>query len=106
MSEEWRPVDGSPGYEVSASGIVRSIPRLDSIGRRRNGIVLSQYDGPGGYRYVSLSVNGKRSLRSVAKIVADAFIPNPLKAKAVRHVNGCKQDNRASNLKWNEGGRK
>ncbi len=36
MSEQWKPVPGYQGiYEVSDRGVVRSIDRVDSLGRQK-----------------------------------------------------------------------
>jgi len=51
----------------------------------------------GGYLGVSLS-NRKR--RSVARLVAKAFIPNPENKLQINHINGIKTDNRVDNLEW------
>ena len=36
----------------------------------------------------------------VHELVANAFLPNPLNFKKIRHKNGNIYDNRASNLEW------
>lgn len=102
MNETWKAIPGIEEYEASFSGLIRSVPRLDTIGRKRKGVIISQFKGPFGYLYVTLYIKGRRINRSVAKLVADAFLDNPNSAKAVRHIDGDILNNRADNLRWNE----
>lgn len=80
---EWQPIDDL--YEVSCDGQVR-----------RCGVNIRQSVTDKGYKRVT--VNG-RSM-SVHRLVATAFIPNPLLKKEVNHKNGVKGDNRSDNLEW------
>lgn len=105
MHEQWKPVDGFDGYEVSDQGRVRSVDRVDALGRRRPGKVLSQIK-IGDYLSVVLYRGGDRRMMSVANMVADAFVPGRDGARMVRHVNGEKHDNRACNLVWRKRGMK
>lgn len=54
-----------------------------------------------GYHFVPLRRDGDiKSQQSIHRLVAKAFIPNPLKRRYVNHKNGIKNDNRVSNLEW------
>src|SRR5690349_18700009 len=91
-SQEWRPVDGYPGYYVHLSGRVffcGGVRRI-KVGFRNN-IQLS-------HGYVVVSIRNKR--RTLHRVVAEAFIPNPLKKKTVNHKDGNKANNHVDNLEW------
>jgi len=44
--------------------------------------------------------DGRRGRRSVHRIMAEAFIPNPLGLPDINHCNRNRQDNRVLNLEW------
>lgn len=91
-SEEWRPVAGAEGrYEVSSLGHVRSLLR----GAPR---MLKPSVSTHGYLSLYIYTEGKRRLRSVHQLVAEAFIGPRPKGVDVRHLNGEKADCRAVNL--------
>lgn len=108
-AEEWRGIDGWPGYEVSSMGQVRSITRVvtRSDGKRRTylGRVLKSALGKrAGYRYVALSdiTHGKEQRAiPVHRLVALAFLgPQPSGKHEVAHNDGVAANNRADNLRW------
>lgn len=45
--------------------------------------------------------DSKKSLKTVHRLVAAAFVPNPDGLPQVEHINGDLFDNRAKNLRWN-----
>jgi hypothetical protein len=47
-----------------------------------------------------VSEDGKSKDVSVARMVAEAFVPNPNNLPHINHINGNKLDNRAVNLEW------
>ena len=103
--EEWRDVVGwENSYEVSNFGRVRTKERL--VKRKGNSVsVLTRklkqcYIDEDGYARVSLYEDGRTQLLGLHRVVAAAFVPNPNNFEQVNHINGIKEDNRASNLEW------
>lgn len=55
---------------------------------------------PRGYHYVSLYKDGRQKSSTVHRLVAKAFVPNPMDLPMVNHKNEDKTDNRADNLEF------
>lgn len=107
--EEWRPVDGFEGiYEVSSTGKVMSLARTivkhskngGCYTQTREGKQLKAHDDGRGYMHIRLYKNNRTYNTKVHRLVADAFIPNPMSLLEVNHRNGNKHDNRVENLEW------
>lgn len=104
MLEEWKDIHNFEGlYLISNLGNVKSIERYK---RNNNGIqlvrerLLALNPDKDGYLRVCLSKNGIHYAKSVHRLVAESFIPNPNNLPVVNHKNENKQDNRAENLEW------
>lgn len=91
VNEIFQRVDGWPRYEVSALGNVRRVPGLAF---NRRGYPVCIRPNHKGYLRAHLS---KKAV-FVHKLVALAFVPNPLNLPQINHVDCNKLNNRADNL--------
>ncbi|WP_054908742.1 NUMOD4 domain-containing protein [Pseudomonas sp. NBRC 111135] len=105
MQEIWKPIAGFEGlYEISNLGRVKSLGRF----RRAKGDAKTWMDerikAPcaqrEGYLSAHLYCEGRMTKRYVHRLVADAFLPNPLDLPEVNHLDGDKQNNSLANLAW------
>lgn len=97
----WKSVVGYEGsYEVSDRGDVRSLTRIDSIGRKVKGRTLKTSIDRCGYKKVVLYKGGERKNHSLHRIIAKSFISNLENKSEVNHINGDKLDNTLKNLEW------
>ena len=109
MTEEWKDIEGFGGlYQVSNLGRVKSVCRIVFRKTKRGSFVkqvveeriLNPIKSSNGYLKVGLYRYSRCYQRSVHRLVAEAFIDNPLHLKAIDHIDTDKTNNAASNLKW------
>lgn len=91
--EEWKPVVGLENlFAVSNKGRVASIYKKG----RETFSILSQHVLKGKYNTINFWINSKRTMFYVHRLVAEAFIPNPLNLPEVNH----KDENGLNNFVW------
>ena len=97
--ERWRQIHGYENvYEVSDRWRVRRIARGHGA---RPGRILKPWMRKDGYLVVSLHLRGKQTQFYVARLVANAFLPEKGPTDTVvRHLNDDPSDNRPCNLAW------
>lgn len=95
MEIEWRDCSEFPGYQVSNTGLVKSLKR-GHVGRIR----YQATDYHGYKRIVMAGIDIKRKNVSVHRLVAREFVDNPHNNQVVNHIDGNKSNNLYSNLEW------
>lgn len=63
--------------------------------------LLTMTPGVNGYYFICWTYeDGRRGRRSVHRIMAEAFISNPLDLPCVNHIDGNRNNNSITNLEW------
>ena len=90
MFEEWKEITDYPNYEISNTGQVRNKKFGRTLVPRRCN----------GYHVVHLCKNGTKTNAKIARLVAQAFIPNPENLPCVNHRDEIRNNDHVSNLEW------
>lgn len=99
--EIWKDVIGFEGYyQVSDSGKIRGLDRIDTLGRKVKGKILSVRTDKDGYLLVTLVKNNNAKTKKVHRVVAESFLQNPNNLPEVNHIDGDKRNNSVKNLEW------
>ena len=88
--EEWRTIEEFPVYSVSNMGRVKN----------RKGEIMQGGLDKNGYRQVTLSDGHNQYNRRFCRLVAIAFLENPLNLPMVNHKDEIKTNDCAENLEW------
>lgn len=104
MKEQWKPIHGAEGYEVSDHGRVRNLGgQVVACGKPGGSRVIAPRVlrpfrvNSTGYMQVQLS---GRQRHFVHRLVAIAFCEGRREGLVVDHINCVRSDNRAANLRW------
>lgn len=77
-------------WSIDEEGRVRN----DDTGKFLKGTILHTY------RYINFRWNGKQKNKSIHRLVAETFLPNPDNLPYVYHIDGNRLNNKLENLKW------
>ena len=103
MTEQWKEIDRFPDYMVSDKGRIwtktRIIKRPSGNYLRKGSFMKGRDDTHG---YLTVNIRNEKQIKNlkIHRIVAKAFLDNPLDKKEVNHINGVKTDNQSFNLEW------
>jgi len=91
MEEFWKDISGYEKiYQISNLGNVRNSKQK----------LLKVWSAPNKYNRITLEVKGLKKSFTIHRLVAIAFIDNPLQKKTVNHIDGNKNNPCVSNLEW------
>lgn len=88
----WVKISRNNNYSINENGEVRN----DNTGK----IKKPTLNKANGYFYVDLYENNKCTKAPIHRLVAEAFIENPDEKPTVDHIDGNRQNNSISNLRW------
>ena len=98
----WKTINEYPAYQVSDTGLVRSLYRTHGAsGKRINTVRMLKpgTDGPG-YLTVHLCKNSTLKTYAVHRLVLAAFVGSCPDGLEANHLDGDKLNNRIGNLEW------
>ena len=103
--EEWKDIKGFEGvYQISSEGKVKSLERYckskNGSVRLKKELILKPFMNTNGYCFVVLRLNNEYKTKSIHRLVAETFIPNPDNLPCVNHKDEVKSNNSVSNLEW------
>lgn len=93
-------------YQVSNKGRVKRKERIVPSAIHKGGFrivkekIVSNSDNGKGYLAVFVMIEGKRRKEYIHRLVAKAFLKNPMNKKYVNHIDFNKSNNSIENLEW------
>lgn len=87
-------------YLISNMGNLMSYPRWDRIGRYQGGKMIKKCLDTDGYETAILYKDGVGENVKIHRLVAQSFIPNPENYPCIDHINGIRNNNIYTNLRW------
>ena len=109
-NEIWKPTFVNPFYLISNKGRVRNLDRPiwckqnNSYSIRKGKLLKPSNKNTKKYWRIGIppinATKKDRRVYSIHRLVATAFIPNPLNLPQINHIDGNKDNNCVENLEW------
>lgn len=104
MEEVWKDVPYWYGHQISNKGNVRSVDRevnhnYSDVAIKKGKLLKTTLNRRGYYEIVTY-INGNKVHKTIHRLVAEAFIPNPNNYEYVNHKDENKLNNSVDNLEW------
>jgi hypothetical protein len=88
----WKVVNQNTNYSINEYGEVKN---------NATGLIKRPYKNVrNGYWYVDLWKENRSKKCAIHRLIAEAFIPNPQNKPTVDHIDGNRENNNISNLRW------
>lgn len=112
-NEIWKPTNVNPFYLISNKGRIKNLDRPvwnkhnNCYSIRKGKILKANNQNSKKYWRIRIPKQGdntKGKMYSIHRLVATAFIPNPLNLSQINHIDGNKDNNCVENLEWCDNG--
>lgn len=101
VKEIWKDVkDFEKLYQVSNFGNIRSLNKLDTLGRKVTGKLMKPIRRKDGYFDITLRKNNIQKHYLLHRLIAITFIENKNNYKEINHKDENKTNNNINNLEW------
>ena len=105
MTEVWKDIRDFEGlYQISNLGRIKSLQRYVRVGgggfRPLQERIISPVKCLNGYLEANLNKNGKRYVKLLHRVVAEAFLPNPHGYPQINHKDEDLTNCAVDNLEW------
>lgn len=108
--EIFKTIESFPDYEVSNLGRIRTksrkirythaITKHEHFRQTESRFLKIQFNNRTGYKFCQLYLDKKMFNKTIHRLVAIEFIPNPFNLPVVNHKDGNKHNVVADNLEW------
>lgn len=88
----WKKINGFKNYSINEKGQVRN----DVTNKIKKPFINKS----NGYLTIDLWENNKGTKKTIHRLIAETFIPNPQNKPTVDHIDGNRQNNSIDNLRW------